>query len=72
VDDGPGAKFWFGMVGVVVACGVGAFLLFFLIGAAWYRWGAIGTLLVFSAVLLLWAWIYDRRKKKQWAELADE
>jgi hypothetical protein len=69
VEDGLGAKFLFGLLGGVVALVAGAALIFILIDAAWYRWGAMGSLLFFFGLLLVCAWIYDRRQKKQWAEL---
>lgn len=72
MEDGLGAKFWFGMLGGVVALGVGALLVFILIDAAWARWGAIGSLLFFFGLLLAGGWIYDRRHKKQWAEEAGQ
>ncbi len=47
-DEGLGAKFWFGMIGLILAIGIGAILLFWLVSAAWYRWGFIGGLLFFG------------------------
>ena len=64
-DDGSlGGKFWLKVVGIVVACGVGAMLLFVFFGAAWARWGGLGAIILFGAVLLLFAWIYDRRQTR--------
>jgi hypothetical protein len=39
-------------------------LLFALLGTAWYAWGFFGTLILFGGILLIWAWIYDRRQTK--------
>jgi hypothetical protein len=47
-------------------------LLFLLDDAAWYRWGAIGALIFFSALVLLWGWIYDRRHAKEYERLRQE
>jgi Kef-type K+ transport system membrane component KefB len=56
-----GAKFWFGVIGLAVAVGIGAWLIFALIGSAWYAWGFFGMLLALCAVLLVFAYISDRR-----------
>jgi hypothetical protein len=71
VDEGLGSKFWFGMVGVILACTVGAVLVFLLISGAWWRWGAIGAFIFFGGVLMLVSWIFDRKKRKEW-EADDE
>jgi hypothetical protein len=63
-----GSRFWLSVLGVVVAVGVGVLLFFWLIGAAWYRWGAIGALLFFAALALLFAYVYDRRQAKKYAD----
>src|SRR6266487_2252491 len=66
VEEGLGAKFWLGMVGVILAIGVGAILLFWLVSAAAYRWGFIGGLLFFGGILLVVAAIYDRTHRRQY------
>jgi uncharacterized membrane protein YedE/YeeE len=66
VEDGPGAKFWFAMVGVILAIGIGSILLFLLVSAAWYRWGFIGGLLFFGGLLLVAAAIYDRTHRRRY------
>ena len=66
MEEGLGAKFWFGMVGVILAIGVGSILLFWLVSAAWYRWGFIGGLLFFGGILLLVAAIYDRTHRRRY------
>jgi hypothetical protein len=64
-DDGSlGGKFWLKVAGIVVACGVGATILFVFFGAAWARWGGLGAIIAFGAVLLFFAWIYDRRQTR--------
>ena len=67
-DEGLGGKFWFGLIGAILLFGVGAFLLFALVSGAWYRWGAFGGLLFFCALLLLFAYIVDRRSVKSYEE----
>jgi hypothetical protein len=69
VDEGLGAGFWFKLIGIVLACGVGAILLFLLVDAAWYRWGALGALVFFSSIMLVYAYVYDRRHAKAYADL---
>jgi hypothetical protein len=72
VDEGLGARFWFKLIGVVVLGGIAAVLLFVLVGGAWYRWGAIGAIIFFSALVLLWGWIYDRRHQKDYERIQSE
>jgi len=69
VDEGLGAGFWLKLVGVVIAGGIGAMLLFLLVDAAWYRWGALGALLFFCGLALAYGYVYDRRHAKTYADL---
>jgi Na+/melibiose symporter-like transporter len=64
-DDGLGFRFWLSVVGICIAVGVGALLLFTLVGAAWYRWGFFGGIIFCGIVLLIVAWIYDRAQAKR-------
>ena len=49
------------MLGICLLVGVGGFLLFWFVGAAWARWGFFGMIIVLGGALLLVAWIFDRR-----------
>jgi 4-hydroxybenzoate polyprenyltransferase len=69
VDNGLGARFWLWLVGVCIAVGIGAMLVFLLIGAAMYRWGALGALLFVGLILLVIGFIYDRRQERRDREL---
>jgi hypothetical protein len=69
VTDELGAGFWFKIMGLVLAVGVGAALLFLFVGAAWARWGGLGALLFFFVVALAYGYIYDRRHAKQYEDL---
>jgi hypothetical protein len=62
--DELGGKFWLWVVGVALAVGIGGMILFSIIGAAWYAWGAFGTIIFFSAIMLIFAWIWDHTHGK--------
>jgi fatty acid desaturase len=62
-------RFWAWVIGVSLAVGIGGFLLFILMGAAWARWGGLGALLFLGVLMLVIAWFYDRRQAKKAAEL---
>jgi len=68
VDDGLGSKFWLGMVGVILACGIGAVLAFTLLTGAWVRWGGIGALVFLAVVFMSIAAVLDRKKRKEWED----
>jgi hypothetical protein len=70
VDEGLGAGFWLKMFGLIVVGGIAALVIFLLIDAAWYRWGALGALLFFFVLIGGIAYISDRRQQKQYEELA--
>lgn len=63
-----GGSFWLMVIGVAVAIGIGALLLFWLIGSAWAAWGGLGALIVFGAVALAIGYFYDRRQAKLYGE----
>jgi hypothetical protein len=68
-EEGMGAGFWLGLVGICVAVGVIALLIFAFIGAAWYAWGLVGTFVVVGAVLLAIGWLIDRREARRYERL---
>ena len=68
MDDGLGSKFWLGMVGVILACGIGAVLVFTLLTGAWVRWGGIGALIFLAVVFMSIAAVLDRKKRKEWED----
>jgi hypothetical protein len=72
VDEGLGARFWFKLIGIVILGGIAAILLLLLVTSAWYRWGAIGAIIFFSLLVLLWGWIYDKRHQKEYERLQGE
>jgi hypothetical protein len=64
--EGLGGKFWLAAIGVCLGVGLAALLLFLLVSAAWYKWGFFGAIIFCGAVLLFWAWIYDRAHTKRY------
>jgi hypothetical protein len=70
VEEGLGAGFWLKMFGLILLGGIAALVLFLLIDAAWYRWGALGALLFFFLVIGGISYIHDRRQQHQYEDLA--
>jgi hypothetical protein len=62
LDRAVGARGWLGLAAIVIGFAIGLFVLFILIDLAVYAWGFLGALLAIGAILLLIAWIYDRRQ----------
>ena len=56
------------MLATIVAIGVGAGILFLVIGAALVTWGVLGALIVFGGIALLIALMSDRRRQAQYDE----
>jgi hypothetical protein len=67
-EEGLGAKFWLGTFGVLLAAGIGIFIILLIFYRAAYAWGFVGAFLLLFAVLILIAWIWDRRRQKQFDE----
>ena len=63
MEEGLGAGFWLKMFGLILLGGIAALVLFLLIDAAWYRWGALGALLFFFLVIGGISYIHDRRQQ---------
>jgi Flp pilus assembly protein TadB len=64
-----GSRFWLPIFGLIVAGGIGAFLLFLLVDGLWYRYGALGALFFLMGGLLLFGWLYDRRQTRRRANI---
>jgi hypothetical protein len=69
VNDELGGRFWLKIMGLVLAFGVGAALLFLFVGAAWARWGGLGALLFFFLIACLYGYFYDRKQVKKYQDL---
>jgi hypothetical protein len=59
---------WLRFIGIVIAIGFGAAIVFLLIGAALTAWGVLGALLAIFLVILAAGWYYDRRKATEYAD----
>ena len=58
--DDLGWRFWGSLIGGIVAVCLGGWLLFLIMGYAWYAWGALAAL-VFTMVLVVGiAYVADR------------
>jgi hypothetical protein len=71
MEEGLGFKFWAGFAGVVIVGGIVGFILLLIFFRAAYAWGLFGALMALGLVLLLVAWIYDRRQVKRFEAEAD-
>ena len=65
--EGLGFKFWAGLIGIVIAAGIGGMILFLLFSRAVYAWGFLGAFLVLAVILII-AWFYDRKKAREYEE----
>ena len=64
-NEGLGFRFYAGLAGVVLACGLVALVMILLFSRAVYAWGVLGAFLVLAAALLLFGWIFDRRAARE-------
>jgi membrane protein YdbS with pleckstrin-like domain len=65
----PGMKFWLGLVGLIIACGLGVMVIFLVLDAAWVRWGAVGAMIFVLVVIGGIVWFIDRRAVKAYEDL---
>ncbi len=70
MDAGMGGSFWLKVFGVLVLGGIAVMLVFLLFEAVWYRWSLLGAIAFFTGVLLLIAYIGDRRSQQRYEEIA--
>jgi Na+/melibiose symporter-like transporter len=57
-----GARFWFGLVGGVLAAGLLVAIIFRILGQAILHWGFFGALIVIAVIAIAFGWLYDRRQ----------
>jgi Flp pilus assembly protein TadB len=70
--DGLGLRFWLKLGGLIILGGLVALVVFLIIGAALLTWGVIGGVIVFGALLIGAAWLFDRREartRREWDEV---
>lgn len=63
-----GARFWFRLAGVLIACGIAAFVIIALFMRVWIAAGVLGLFVVFGGALLLFAWRYDKRQEARYSD----
>jgi len=63
-----GWSFWLKLMGAVLVVGLAIWVIMLIAGAAFYAWGALGTMIFFIAVIVVIAYIYDRRQQASWDE----
>jgi hypothetical protein len=63
-----GWNFWLKLMGLVLVVGLAIWLVMLLVGAAFYAWGAFGAMVFFIGVIVLIAYIYDKRQQASWDE----
>ena len=69
MDDGSlGGRTWLKMFGILILVAVAALLVLIFIGNALAKWGLFGGFIVIGAVLLLAAWLFDKREARKNAE----
>jgi hypothetical protein len=64
-----GGRLWLWAFLLAIAIAGGAYLIFALIGYAWYAWGLFGMLLVLGVVLIGVAWLFDKREARRRAPM---
>jgi hypothetical protein len=62
MDTGLGWGFFVKVAGLCVAVAIVVMVLAFIFWRAVYAWGFFGAFLALAAVLLLFGWIFDRRR----------
>jgi hypothetical protein len=63
--DGLGFKFWGGLIGIIVAVAVGGLVMFLIFSRAVYAWGFFGAFIVLGGIVILLAWIYDKKTQRR-------
>ena len=71
MEEGPGFKFWASIFGVVIVGSIAALVLMLIFTRAVYAWGVFGVLIAVALLLLLFAWLYDRRQARRYGADAE-
>jgi len=64
-----GKRFWWQMVGIAVGVGLLMLLAVLVLGRLYYRFGAIGALLVAFGIAMVFAYRHDKKKQREYEEL---
>ena len=64
-DGSFGAGFWLKIFGTIIGVGLAVLLILLFIGNMFARWGFIGGMIVLGIVLLVSAWISDKREARK-------
>jgi hypothetical protein len=59
--DGPGAKWWFKMAGLLVLGGIALFVVLAIFTKLIFAWSFLGALIVLAVLACSFGWIVDRR-----------
>jgi hypothetical protein len=59
--EGPGAKFWFKMAGLLVLAGIALFVALAIFTKLIFAWSFLGALVVLAVLACGFGWIVDRR-----------
>ena len=65
-----GAKFWLGLVGIAVGAVIAGSVFAILFGWVWASWGFFGALVILTAILVGFGYLYDRRAANRRKRLA--
>ena len=68
MEDVGGFRFVLVVVASVIGIGIGLLLVFAVFDRAAMAWGLFGAFAVFVAILLTFAWFYDRRQVRDYPE----
>jgi hypothetical protein len=63
VEDGLGKGFWLKVIGGTLLIGLAVFVVFIIFGKLVWGLGLFGALLVIAGILLVAAWLHDRRQQ---------
>jgi len=67
-DNGLGRTFWLKTVGLVIGCGIGILVSWFLISSLVFRFGLIAALVIVFGIAGLVAHHYDTKKQRQYMD----
>lgn len=62
------ARLFFRLAGVIIACGIAAFVIMALITKVWVAGGVLAVFVVFGGALLFIAWRYDKRQEARYSD----